>query len=426
MKDYDYISDLPVEILGNIMYHLNIEDVMNFMTTSKINYNKVNDVLNSPLYFQLGQYFKYHTYISINDICQTNNLNQNNSIEHTNEQRIINTKTRFLPYIYIDIDNPDEEIPLIENTLSKNEKQSLSLYLYKISDFNYNTQIFNNLVDLIFYKVNFCNDFQFDNIDVDYIEFNKCLITNNTIKQINSVNTLVITNCSSLTSYDNNVKCDKLLFEECKNLNKIDNVNCNIIEINGCGNNINYQDLNNKGITKLQIVNANMIELADITIPNISIIDCNISYIHNFKGLERIKILNSNIFKVFSIKNCNKLIIDNCLVSNNSIISISHITNINEFSMEYLTVDNYDISNIPKVSITETSNIKSCNLKKVKIATFKIKKCDNLEVKLYKDIDIEKYISSKNLLLTDEQINKLMGLEFENVNSIKIEKISQL
>jgi hypothetical protein len=419
----DYISNLPNEILANILKYLSITTINRLMRTNKTNYNKIYDILQTAKCYNLKSNIKCNVKITKNDII---NNNINNDDINNNSLIVNNTKKIFSTYIYLDIYTPNEDIPIIEKIFNEDEYNNLSLFIYKNSNFNYKTKLFKNITDITFYNIDFDLSYQLNIDNVEYLEFSKCNVNNNLIKNIKNIGTLIIDECNTLREYDNNISCNIIIFIYCENLIEFGNINCNIIELNSCKI-IKYNSLNNKNIQKLQIVNAEMLKLEKINIPNISIINSKIDYIYNIYNITRLKILDSIILKIFNIDNCKILIIDNCSYDfNTSLINISNIKNVDRLSVNYIISDECELKFIPKISFDKLKNIKNILLEKVKLIRLNIDNCKMLSVNIFKNEELNNFINTSSRKMNSEEIEKLYGFELNKVNNKSIKYLKTI
>lgn len=436
----DYISILPNEILANILKYLTITTINRLMKTSKINYNKIYDILQTPRYYNLKSNFKCHVKITKKDIINYKNINNDNNIDNNNINNnninnddinnnlliIKNTKKLFVPYIYLDIHTPSQDIPIIEKTFNENEYANLSLFIYRISNFNFNTRLFKNICDITFYNIDFDTSFQLNIDNIEYLEFSKCNLNNNIIKNIKNIDTLIINECDTLREYDNNINCNIIILIYCENIRSFGNIKCNTIELNCCRI-VNYNSLNDKGIKKLQIVNTEMLKLEELNISNISIINSKINYIYNINNINRLKILDSVIFKIFNINNCKKLIIDNCSYdTETSLINVSNVKNVDSLSVNYIFTDECDMKFIPKISFDKIKNVNDVTLKRLKLSRLNLHNCEKLTVKMFKNEELNNFINTASRQLNSEEIEKLYGFELNKVNNKSIKYLKTI
>lgn len=364
------ISNLPDEIIGNILSYLNLKDVITFMRTNKINYQKTAHVLQSPKHFNLDKNTKYSITITDDDIdedtCQPKNL-----------------KLMFLPYLFIDIKSKNN-IKFIEKYYSL-INCNISLNFMSIKNFS-RTLLLNNVISVTFKDITFAKDFKLTNDSIKYLQITNCNITNEMICDIKHVEMLYIEKCNTFTTFDNNNKTNNVVISKCKNFTHFGNINCKIIEIIDIDS-VDFSSLvkNKSSIGKLQIVNCNLTTISNLLINNMSIISCNINNINAIHNIERLKLLGCVINSITNMSNINNLIIDNC-VSYNDII-ISNIKNIRQFSMTYVIRDPSDISFTPNFRFRKLKNIKTCELNKIKISEIELDTCENLSIKTYSDIN---------------------------------------
>lgn len=373
------MSELPIEIVGNIITYLSINEVMAFMQTSKENYNKTKYVLQTPEHYNLDKNTKHNTTITNDDIDEINGQPKNSKLD-------------FLSYLFIDIKSIDELI-FLEKYISL-IKCNISFNIKSIDNFSV-TPLLNNINSIIFKKVSFRPDFKFTNNNIKYLEFSNCNVTNEMISDIKYIGTLYIEKSETFTTFNNNIKCNNIVISRCKNFTHFGNINCNIIEVQNIDN-VDFSTLikNKSTIGKLQIVNCDFMTINMLNINNMSIINCNVDSITDIHYIERLKLLNCSINSISNISNINNLIIDNCLSNNN--IVISNIENVGHFSMKYVIRDPADIVFTPNYKFKKLKKINHCEMDRVKISEFEIDTCDNLSIKTYFDI-----INSENMNITN-------------------------
>jgi hypothetical protein len=378
----------PLEIYGNIFSHLNIYDIINFMTTNKNNYNNIINILKTPHHFNLNKYNKYIT-ININ-IIHKYNLLSNNLIK------------LLLPYLYFKI-KQNKNIILLEKYFKdiKYKKNVLSLCL-SVKLINNNTTLFNNINNLQLQNIMFnTNIFNYNNCNINNLSFNNCNITNDMIKNINSINILTINNCVLFKEYNNNIKTNTIIISNCSNFKSFGNINNNNnIKITNCNNIIDYTTLNNKNINILHITQCNIKTLKNLSVNNITINTSIIENIYNIHNIKNIKLLNSKIANISNISNINTLYINNCkcidlnLLNRINYINLNNIKQINNLNIKYKSKYkiinnqiNNQIHNIPIIKLNYICNINKCKLININLDSININNCNELIIKTHTNIN---------------------------------------
>ena len=108
------------------------------------------------------------------------------------------------------------------------------------------------------------------------------------------------------------------------------------------------------------------------------------------------------------------------------LISVSNVKNVDSLSVNYIFTDECDMKFIPKISFDKIKNVNDITLKRLKLSRLNLDNCENLNVKMFKNEELNNFINTISRNLNPDEIEKLYGFELNKVNNKSIKYLKTI